>query len=688
MEKANEEFQEWMDTIDEFMITIDESGMIKKVNKAWKDFCSSHDIRESLWKTGENYFEELEIGGKEAEILQIKKVLSYEIDEFTQLSPFLLRNSETRWLEIKVRGIKPTVTQAQGAIIYHKPITLHTTQPITAETVLESMTEGFCLLDDDLQLIYVNEIGEELLQCKRGTAVGRELFDLFPEAIDTHFQKHYEYALKTQEIVEFVDYYKPLDTWFQVKAFPLKKGGLSLYFQDVSERIKTEAQLTEFAYYDYLTGLPNRKLMNQKIQSLLEKGVSFSVLHLNIDNLNIISAIHPHNAGETIMKKIAEELKEFSRDTCHIGRLEGNEFIILREASKEQSTEEFVEEIEEIFYKPILLCDSETVSVSVSVGIACAPFDSQDRDELLSYADMAMGEAKKIGGSSCIFFRQSMKDLQNRKALIELGLSGDLEANGFYFTLQPQVDMTSGNITGVEVLSRWNHPQLGELPATEFIQLAEENGDIFALTIHLITEVFTHIKEWEKEFGWNLRTAINMTPSLLSNPDFFESFFQLIDLHQVNPDLIELEITEQAELTYSPKTLENLLLCKSKGISIAIDDFGTGFSIISYLMNFPITKIKIDTSFVQKIGHDPKTEAILKSLIYLAKSIECELVAEGVERAEEAEFLLANNCNVVQGYLYDKPLTVSDFEAKYLVARHNFLPEKQTGSVALEINVD
>ena len=688
MEKANEEFQEWMDTIDEFMITIDESGMIKRVNKAWKDFCSSHDIRESLWKTGENYFEELENSGKTEEIQQIRKVLSYEIDEVKQLSPFLLRKSETRWLEVKVRAIKRTATQAQGAIIYHKPITLHTTQPITAETVLESMTEGFCLLDDDLQLIYVNEIGEELLQCKRGIAIGREFFELFPEAIDTHFHTHYQYALKAQEVVEFVDYYKPLDTWFQVKACPLEKGGLSLYFQDVSERIKTEAQLTKFAYYDYLTGLPNRRLVHETILDLAEQGKTFSVLHLNIDNLNIISAIHPHNAGETIMKKIAEELKVFSCDTCHIGRLEGNEFILLHETGKAESIEEIVERIEEIFYKPISLCDSEKVSVSASIGIACFPFDTQDTDELLSYTNMAMGEAKKIGGSSCIFFHQDMKELRNRSALIESGLSGDLKAIGFYFTLQPQVDMTTGTITGVEVLSRWNHPELGEIPPTEFIQLAEEKGDIFPLTIHLLSEVFTQIKEWEKKFGWNLRTAINMTPSLLSNPDFFEAFFKLIDLHQVNPDFIELEITEQAELTYSPKTLKNLLLCQAKGISIAIDDYGTGFSMMSYLTNFPISKIKIDKSFIQKIGHDPKIEAILKSLIHLAKSIECEVVAEGVEREEEADFLLANNCNVCQGYLYDKPLTVSAFEAKYLLAGHNFLPEKQTGSIALEINID
>lgn len=157
---------------------------------------------------------------------------------------------------------------------------------------------------------------------------------------------------------------------------------------------------------------------------------------------------------------------------------------------------------------------------------------------------------------------------RNRRAIIEEGLAGDLKANGFHYVLQPQIDGTSGKIVGAEILSRWSNPDLGVLSPPKFIQAAEETGQIISLTSHLLAEVFAQMKIWEKEFGWNLRTAVNMIASLLSNMEFFDDFFRLMEQYKINPKLIEIEITEQAELTYSPKTLENLLLCKSKGMSL------------------------------------------------------------------------------------------------------------------------
>ncbi|MFD1031457.1 EAL domain-containing protein [Metaplanococcus flavidus] len=677
MEQDHGQIQEWINTIDEYLIAIDENGTIIKVNQAWVDFCKEHDVREALWEPGSDYFGQLETRGKVSELHSIKQVLAGDKSEHKQVYPFLLGDGETQWLQVNVRRVNSPSGRATGAIVYHKPISLDSLHPISAEIVLESMTEGFFLLDDDLQVIYINEIGEVLLECRRGNAAGRELFTLFPEALDTNFHHHYRRALTEQTIVEFVDYYQPLDKWFQVKACPLAKGGLSVYFQDVSERKKTEVQLTEFAYYDYLTRLPNRQLIIQIIHSLLEQRKKFSVFHLTIDNLNFINSMYTHNAGDIIMKKVADELTEFASDTCHIARSDGSEFLIVREYSCDERLAAAVEQIEEIFCKPISMENGQKVNISASVGIACYPFDAPTINELLSYAEIAMCEAKLVSGISHAFFRPKMITQRNRRALIEEGLAGDLKSKGFYYTLQPQIDGNSGKIVGVEVLSRWAHPELGQLPPPEFIQVAEETGHIVSLTSHLLEEVFGQMKEWERTFGWNLRTAINMTASLLSNTGFFNDFIELMDRYKINPRFIEIEITEQAELTYSPKTLENLLLCRSKGMSIAIDDFGTGFSMISYLTHFPITKIKIDRFFVQKIGQNPKSEAVLKSLIHLAKSIECELVAEGVERVEEADFLLKNDCSIFQGYLYDKPMKTVDFEAKYLQAQYNFTPNTQ-----------
>ncbi|WP_422124559.1 EAL domain-containing protein [Planococcus sp. X10-3] len=676
MEKHHGEIQDWINTIDEFLIAIDENGKILRVNQAWIDFCIEHEVRESIWKPGSDYFEQLESRGKLNELDFIKQVLADELTEHRQMYPFLLGNGETQWLQVKVKGVKFASGQVSGAIIHHKPLSLESTHPITAEIVLESMTEGFYLLDDHLQVIYMNEIAEEILEYKRGQATGWNLFTLFPEALETNFPLHYRRALTEQVIVEFVDYYEPLDKWFQVKACPLSKGGLSVYFQDVSEKKKTEVQLTEFAFYDYLTRLPNRKLIMQKIDSLLEQGKKFSIFHVAIDNLNFINSLYTHNAGDIIMKKVAEDLKTLSSESCHIGRSDSSDFLIVRETTSGEKLEEIIEQLEGIFYKPIFLDNEQKVNISSSTGISSHPFNASTLDELLSFAEIAMAEAKTSHGTTHSYFLPKMITQRNRRAIIEEGLDGNLKTNGFYFTLQPQIDGLSGRVVGAEVLSRWSHPELGTISPPEFIQVAEETGQIVALTSHLLTEVFTQMKVWEEKFDWKLRTAINMTASLLSNSDFFAEFIELMDRYKIDPKLIEIEITEQAELTYSSKTLENLLLCQSKGMSIAIDDFGTGFSMISYLTHFPITKIKIDRFFVQKIGQNPKSEAVLKSLIHLATSIECELVAEGVERVEEADFLLANDCSIFQGYLYDRPMKTADFEAKYLKAGHLFPTKK------------
>ncbi|MGH2316371.1 EAL domain-containing protein [Planococcus sp. SE5232] len=670
MKKDTGLLKEWMNTNDEFLIAIDGDGLILQVNQAWIDFCTFHEVTEALWKIGANYLEQLEINGNEKKLHSFKSLLAKEISEYKKIFPFPLGNGDIQWFQVNIRGTKDPSGHSHGAIVKHKPITLHATQPITAETILESMTDGFYLLDDHLHVIYINEIAEKLLKTERGSVVGRGLYERFSEAIGTAFDYQYKHALKEKVIIEFVEYYKPLDMWFQVKVYPLEEGSLAVYFQDVSDRKKIETQLAESAYFDYLTGLPNRRSLNHTTRLLRAQGKQFSIFHLNLDNLNSINAVHDYNAGDDVIKKVASELQGLICEKCQIARMDGNEFIIQKEDSPRDDQEELAEKIAKVFSKPITLDSNQEIHVIISIGIACYPLDSSAMNEVYSYAEMAMREAKITRGSSYAFFQPMMRTLYNRNSTIEEGLTGDLKKNGFYYTMQPQIDGHSGDIIGIEILSRWAHPKLGEISPLEFIQVAEETGDIIPLTSHLLKEVFTQLKDWENRYGWSLRTAFNMTPSLLNNSNFFDSFFELIDQYKVDPTLIEIEITEQAELTYSSKTLENLILCKSKGISIAIDDFGTGFSMISYLTSFPIDKIKIDKSFIEKIGQDRKSEAVLKSLIHLAKSIECELVAEGVERIEEANFLLANDCNVFQGYLYDKPLNIREFEKKYLQADH------------------
>ena len=664
--------QEWMNSIEDYLIVIDENGILMRVNQPWLDFCKEHCAPEALWKIGSDYYGHLEKMGKVNELQSLKAVVNKQKKEHKQMYPFALQKGGTQWFSAKVRRIEAKNKCSAGAMVFLKPVSLHTVQPITAESVLESMTEGFCLLDDQFKINYMNEIGELILHVTRESVVGRDFWEVFPEAVGTTFYKEYHRSLSENVTAQFEEFFKPLNTWFHVKVYPLRRGGLALYFQDINERKNNEEKLREYAYFDFLTGLPNRRMLTEMAVNLKEENKKFSVFYINLDNLRSVNALHHYYAGDQVMTEAAGRLKELASDKCKIGRLDGDEFLIIRKHTTGERLEKFAERLIQVFDSPFIVDKLHSVKINVSIGIACFPYNTDNLAELISYSETAMYAAKKTIGSSYSFFRPIMNAQRERQAQIEEALFGDMKEGGFYFTVQPQIDGLTGDIAGIEVLSRWNHPVLGELSPLEFIEVAEQTGTINALTLHLVTEVFSKLKEWEGNYGWNLRTAINMTPSLLANPDFFDDFFQLIDQYGVDPKLIEIEITEQAELTYSDRTLENLKLCESKGISIAIDDFGTGFSMIAYLTHYPISKIKVDRFFVQKIGQDKKSEAVLTSLIHLAKSIECELLAEGVERLEEVAFLSANDCTLYQGYLFDKPMNLQEFEDKYLKQNHRY----------------
>jgi len=662
-----------MNTDEEFIIVINEHGVIVRVNQAWADFCEDQHAPETTWKVGSHYYDHLDRHGKLSELKALKQVVNKVKEEHKQMYPFPIKYGGIQWFSAKIRPIQTTPNHTNGAIIFLKPVSLHTIQPITAESVVESMTDGFCLIDDQFKINYINEIGEQLLQVNSEDVIGRDLYEAFPGYELTTFDIEYNRALKENVTIQFEEFFSPLDAWFNVKVCPLKRGGLALYFHDISKRKKTEQKLTEYAYNDYLTGLPNRRKMTQIAMSLREKKGKFSVFYITLDNMRFVNALHNYNVGDMVINGVAKKLKMLTNDKCKIGRLDGDGFVVILKHTKGERLEDFAEKLKEVFMKPFVLDDFQSVTVNVSIGIACYPYNTESLGELISFAEMAMYESKKVRGSTYSFYRPKMNVERDRRVKIENGLMGSLSDIGFYFTVQPQIDGSSGEIVGVEVLSRWNHPEFGELSPLEFIEVAEQSSTITSLTYHLLTEVFTKMKDWEMRYGWKLRTAINMTPSLLANPTFFDDFFSLMDKYEIQPELIEIEITEQAELTYSERTLENLLLCKSKGISIAIDDFGTGFSMIAYLTHYPINKIKIDKFFIRKIGQDSKSEAVLTSLIHLAKSIECELLAEGVERPEEVSFLKANECTIYQGYLYDKPMKVDDFEEKYLRNNYRFL---------------
>lgn len=539
-------------------------------------------------------------------------------------------------------------------------------ETIKTATVVESMTDGFYLLDDRMILKYINGIAEKITGKRMEEIVGRPVLEAFPALVGSHTERMILQVLENKGSMEFDENFSDHGGWYHIKLISIEEGGLAIYFQTIEQQKRLEEKLTDFAYFDYLTGLPNRRRMTEIAFSLKEKGEEYSFFYINLDNLKFINALYNYTSGDKVVVSVAERLRTFSCGNRHVGRLEGDEFIIILEKVPKEELKNLASELLALFKEPFILADFQTAYVTASIGIACSPYDTERLRDLVAYAQTAMYEAKKIKGPSFAFYMPAMMASRERRVLIEKSLMDCLENSGFYFTVQPQISGGGTNLSGVEVLARWNHPVLGELSPLEFIEVAEQTGTIAHLTVHLLKGVLQTIKQWESQYGWDTKTAINMTPSLLANSAFFDEFFSLLEQYKIKPSLLEIELTEHAEMAYSETTIRNLELCRGKGISIAIDDFGTGFSMISYLTQFPINKIKIDRYFIQKIGEDAKSEAVLKSLIHLANSIGCELLAEGVERSEEIVFLKENSCTKFQGYFYDKAMLLEDFEEKYL----------------------
>lgn len=658
----------WINMIEENAIVVDSSGRILQVNKRWQVFCKEHKLDPDLYEVGRNFFKQFRDRGRTREMETIRKVALGQMHEDSQMYPFALPGGEVQWFSAKVKGLELDHGQGSAALVNLHAVTLDTVERSTAESVLETMGDGFYQLDGQLRFIYMNLNGEKILQIKRRDVIGRKITNAFPGFGGSRFFAEYKLALASKEERFFEEYYEPLGRWFQVSVYPITKGGLAVYFRDITASIVNEKKLKELAYYDSLTGLPNRQKMLEMCQELIAKKKKFTVYFLNLDNIKTINSIHHYKIGDEVLKNISGQLRLLEGEDVQVGRLVGDEFLIVFQPAPSEKLHLFAEKLGQIFKEPVWINDFQSIHLTASVGISCFPYDTTSLDELLSFAENAMAEAKKMPGFSYAFFRPQMRVSQNRRSIIESGLRDLSENSGIHYHLQPQIDGVTNEAKGVEMLARWNHPEIGFISPEEFIAIAEHSGTIAPLTLHLLERLFTQVNEWRRLYAWDITIAINISPALLESPAFFKNFFDLIDLHQFPAKLLEVEVTEQVELAYSEHVLENLQACQNKGICVAIDDFGTGFSMLSYLTNFPIDKIKIDKFFLRQIGEDKKAEALLISIINLAKSIECDVLAEGVERQAEVDFLLRHQCSLFQGYFYDKPMLPNLFEEKYLAA--------------------
>ncbi|MBL4934433.1 EAL domain-containing protein [Clostridium sp. YIM B02515] len=436
---------------------------------------------------------------------------------------------------------------------------------------------------------------------------------------------------------------------------------------DITERKNFEEKINFMAYYDSLTGLNNRAMLEMRLNKSLheskQNNLRGAVLFLDLDNFKSVNDTHGHSAGDEILKGVAAILKTFENDNIVISRFGGDEFVIMIHniQSNEQVTN-LAKDIVKSVNKCWLVQGREFYS-TVSVGIVFYDSKNCDTQSILSNADCAMYSVKKSGKDNYNVFTMEMNSKLKGRIEIENYLRHALEYNELSLHYQPQIDQKTKEIIGVEALIRWNHPTKGLIPPNDFIPIAEETGLIVSIGDWVLREACRQNKLWQDMGYHKVCISVNLSANQLKQPGLVEKIRDVLIETELEPKWLCLEITESiaiSDIEFAVKMLTDL---KEIGISIALDDFGTGFSSLSYLRRLPINTIKIDKSFVDEINENTYAAAITEAIIVMSHKMNMNVIAEGVETKMQHEFLLNENCDMAQGYLFSRPLPAGSVES-------------------------
>lgn len=451
-----------------------------------------------------------------------------------------------------------------------------------------------------------------------------------------------------------------------------KVGRIAGSHTDISKLKDYQNELQYLAFHDALTGRPNRLALFNDVNNLLvsESESKFSFLFLDVDDFKFINDTHGHDFGDQIIILISERITEQLDNNSTFYRLGGDEFIIINKGiGSRKEAELFAEQIMLAFKEPVIIASSN-LRINISIGICLYPEHGRNSNELLRCADIAMYKAKDIGGNYYITFAQSMNDVIIERMQIEEQLHNAMENKEFVLFYQPQYDIMENKITGMEALIRWNNPVLGHVPPLKFIEIAEETHYIIPLGKWVLEEACAFMKRIQPINNSGLTISINISILQLLQNDFVDMVLAIIEQNNLDPSLVELEITESILMESYDIIKEKLNKLCEKGIKIALDDFGKGYSSLSYLKVLPISTLKIDKSFVDSIYDDSGSNSLTEHIVIMGRSLGLKLVAEGVETKEQLDYLINHKCHKIQGYLYSKPLpeqTIIEFLEKETV---------------------
>ena len=540
------------------------------------------------------------------------------------------------------------------------------------QAAVDHLPQGLCMFDGEERLIVANPRYAEVYNIRpekiRPGMTLHEILKLRLEAGSHHGDPvaYMAYRNSANRNGERFDIIQELANGriIQMIQQPLKDGGWVGTHEDVTERRQAEMRIYRMARHDALTDLPNRAFLKESIAEGLKRvkrGDTMAVLCLDLDRFKTVNDTLGHPVGDQLLQAVAERLRESVRETDTAARFGGDEFAILQVGVPQpQGATVLASRVVETLGVPYMIQDHQLV-IGCSVGIAMAPTDGHDAEELLKKADLALYRAKMEGRGLYRFFEPDMDARVQARRALELDLRGALPNKQFELHYQPLVDIGQGEVSGLEALLRWTHPRRGKVSPADFIPLAEETALIVPIGEWVLRQACRDAAAWPE----HIRIAVNISPVQFKNASLVPTVLSALASSGLSANRLELEITESVLLQDTDATLTTLHELRELGVRVSMDDFGTGYSSLSYLRSFPFDNIKIDQSFVRDMVGNRQSLAIIQAVTSLGTTLGMTTTAEGVETQDQLEQLRAHGCTEVQGYYFSKPKPVDEITRLY-----------------------
>lgn len=547
------------------------------------------------------------------------------------------------------------------------------------KSVIDHNVDGILSLDLKGQILSTNPSTYSILGYSEKQMTNRSVYNLIDENDEkllrkTLYQTTNGYALEIQQCKMIHKNGKLLSVY--LKTVPIvvddEIKGIYIIIRDITQQSENIELIHYMLYHDQITGLFNRKALLNDIETAIHNARKMkdeiALLYIDLDRFKLVNDTMGHSKGDYLLKMVGDRLLTVKGYNYKVYRLGGDEYVVLLANIYQADVPVFASKVFSVFHEPFILGNQDWF-ITPSIGISMYPLDGKDSETLIKKADGALFQVKERGKSHFQFYNHELNEHIPNVVLLELNLRRAIEKNELMIYFQPQFDLTSEKITSFEALLRWNNPVLGLVSPGDFIPIAEDTGLIVPIGEWVIEEVCKVIVNWEQKGYDALKIAVNLSPKQFMQPNLREYIQTLIEKYGIKPEHLGIEITEGA-MQDTTEALKTLIGLKELGVSISVDDFGTGYSSLSYLKQFPLDTLKIDQSFIREIMCDKKDAAITTTIIHLAHSLGLEVIAEGVETIEQAQFLQQAQCEKAQGFLYSKPIPITEIEERYFTVNH------------------